>query len=261
MIELVRQLRRHRDLLYMITWRDIRIRYKQSVMGFFWAILMPVLIVSAGVVVKVGMARVSGRPLQIADLMTVSLKSLPWAFFVGSIRFSSSSLLANSRLVAKIAFPRAVFPISAVLSQVFDFAVASTALVALLAAGSVGMSLQLLWVPVLLGLLFLLVTGLALLLSAANLFFRDVKYIVDVILTFAIFFTPVFFDVALFGPRGWILMLNPIAPILEGLKAAVIEHRPPDPFWTLYSAGVSVALAWVAPVVFRRLEPRFAECI
>jgi ABC-type polysaccharide/polyol phosphate export permease len=261
MIELVRQLRRHWDLLYMITWRDIRIRYKQSVMGFFWAILMPVLIVAAGVVVKVGMAQVSGKPLRIADLMTVTLKALPWAFFVGSIRFSSASLLANSRLVAKIAFPRAVFPISAVLSQAFDFAVASVALAALLAAGSVGTSLQLMWVPVLLALLFLLVAGLALLLSAANLFFRDVKYIVDVILTFAIFFTPVFFDVALFGPRGWILMLNPIAPILEGLKAAVIEHRSPDALWTLYSAGVSLALAWVAPAVFLRLEPRFAECI
>ncbi len=261
MIELVRQLRRHRDLLYMIVWRDIRIRYKQSVMGFLWAILMPVLIVAAGVVVKVGMAQVSGKPLRLADLTTVTLKSLPWAFFVGSVRFSSSSLLANSKLVAKIAFPRSVFPISAVLSQAFDFAVASTVLLALLAVSSVGASLQLVWVPALLGLLFLLVAGLALLLSAANLFFRDVKYIVDVALTFAIFFTPVFFDVTLFGPRGWVLMLNPVAPILEGLKAAVIDHRAPDLLWTLYSAGICLAVAWVAPVVFLRLEPRFAESV
>jgi lipopolysaccharide transport system permease protein len=261
MIELVRQLRRHRDLLYMIVWRDIRIRYKQSVMGFLWAILMPVLIVAAGVIVKVGMAQVSGKPLQISDLTTVTLKSLPWAFFVGSIRFSSASLLVNARLVAKIAFPRAVFPVSAVLSQAFDFAVAATVLVVLLAASSVGASAQLVWVPVLLLLLFLMVIGLALLLSAANLFFRDVKYIVDVVLTFAIFFTPVFFDVALFGRRGWLLMLNPLAPILEGLKAAVVDHRAPDPLWTLYSAVVAIALAWLAPTVFRRLEPRFAECI
>jgi lipopolysaccharide transport system permease protein len=260
-IELLRQLRHHRDLLYMIVWRDIRIRYKQSVMGFLWAILMPVLVVASGVVVRIVMAQVSARPLQISDLMTVTVKALPWAFFVGSIRFASSSLLANSRLVAKIAFPRAVFPVAAVLSQAFDLAVATTVLAVLLAATSVGVSLQLLWVPVLVGLLFLLVTGLGLLLSAANLFFRDVKYIVEVILTFAIFFTPVFYDVALFGPRGWILMLNPLAPILEGLKAAVIEHRPPDPLWTAYSAAVCLGLAWVAPILFRRLEPRFAECI
>src|SRR5688572_26878991 len=75
---------RHRDLLFMLTWRDIRIKYKQSVMGFMWALLMPALIVSAGLIVKVGLATVSGRQLQISQLATVTLKALPWAFFVGA---------------------------------------------------------------------------------------------------------------------------------------------------------------------------------
>src|SRR5437667_12696459 len=110
MLSFVRALRRHRDLLLMLTWRDIRIKYKQSVMGFLWALLMPMLIVSAGLVVKLGLSRVSGRPVQMGQLATVTLKALPWAFFVGAIRFGVSSLTANVNLVTKGAFPRAVFP-------------------------------------------------------------------------------------------------------------------------------------------------------
>jgi ABC-type polysaccharide/polyol phosphate export permease len=245
----------------MLTWRDISIKYRQSVMGFFWALLMPLLIVGAGVLVRVGLASVSGKPVVPSQITTVALKALPWSFFVASLRFATSSLAANANLVTRIAFPRAVFPVSAVLSQLFDFAVASPVVLVLLAAASVRPGARVLWVPVLLGLLLLLTTGLALLLSAANLFFRDVKYLVEIVLTFAIFFTPVFYDVEMFGARGAWLMLNPIAPILEGLRSSVIEDRTPVLGWTLYSAFVALALGGIAPVVFRRLEPKFAERI
>lgn len=245
----------------MLTWRDISIKYKQSVMGFLWALLMPMLIVAAGVIVRVGLASVSGKPVALSQLMTVALKALPWSFFVASVRFSTNSLAANSDLVTKIFFPRAVFPVSAVLSQLFDFAVASAVVVVLLAAGGVGWSIHLLWVPALLGLLLLQTMGLALLLSAANLFFRDVKYIVEVFLTFAIFFTPVFYEAQMFGRWERFMMLNPVAPILEGLKACVIDHQPPSLGWTLYSAAIAISLGWIAPLIFERLEPKFAESV
>ena len=261
MLRLLRDLRRHRDLLYMLTWRDISIKYRQSVMGFLWALLMPLLIVGAGVLVRVGLSTVSGRPVAPSQIAAVALKALPWSFFVASLRFGTTSLAANANLVTKIAFPRSVFPVSAVLSQLFDFLVASPVLIVLLAAGPGHLGIHVLWVPVLLGLLFVLTTGLALLLSAANLFFRDVKYLVEVVLTFAIFFTPVFYDVEMFGRRGSLLMLNPVAPILEGLRASVIEDRPPSLDWTLYCAVVSVTLGFLAPTAFHRLEPKFAERI
>jgi len=245
----------------MLTWRDISIKYRQSIMGLLWALLMPLLIVGAGVLVRVGLASVSGKPVVSSQITTVALKALPWSFFVASLRFATSSLAANASLVTKIAFPRAVLPVSAVLSQLFDFLVASPVVLALLAVGSVRPSVHLVWVPVLLGLLVLQTTGLALLLSAANLFFRDVKYLVEIGLTFAIFFTPVFYDVEMFGRRGELLMLNPVAPILEGLRASVIEHRRPALGWTLYSAVVALGLGWLAPVLFERVEPRFAERI
>jgi ABC-type polysaccharide/polyol phosphate export permease len=261
MLSLFRELRHHRDLLLMLTWRDIRIKYKQSVMGFMWALLMPTLIVSAGLVVKLGLSRVSGRPVEVTQLATVTLKALPWAFFVGAIRFATTSLTSNMSLVTKIAFPRAVFPLASTLSAAFDFAVASVIVVVVLLVAHVGASLMLLWVPVLLALLAVQVSGLALLLSAANLFFRDVKYLVEVVITFAIFFTPVFYEVEMFGRWGKLLMLNPVAPVLEGLNAAVVHQRAPDPAWTAYAAGWALVMMLVGPTVFQRLEPRFAESI
>jgi ABC-type polysaccharide/polyol phosphate export permease len=207
------------------------------------------------------MSQVSGRPLQLSEVAAVSVKALPWAFFTSTLRFATLSLTANTTLVTKIAFPRAVFPVAAAMSQAFDALVASVVVMALLAVSRVGISGQILWLPVLLFLLVVFTTSLALLLSAANLFFRDVKYVVEVVITFAIFFSPVFYEVAQFGPWARLLMLNPVAPILEGLSAAVVHHQPPPLGWLGYSAGVSLLLALVAPTVFLRLEPRFAESV
>lgn len=245
----------------MLTWRDIRIKYKQTAMGFLWALLMPILIISAGLVVKLGMAHVSGRAIQLSELATVAVKALPWAFFTATLRFATISLTANETLVTKIAFPRAVFPLAAALSQGFDFCVASVVVVALLVASSVGVSVYLLWVPVILALFVVFTTSLGILLAAANLFFRDVKYLVEVVITFAIFFSPVFYEAEMFGPWANLLMLNPLAPLLDGLSACVVHHHAPNLGWLAYSATASLLLALVAPAVFLRLEPRFAESI
>ncbi len=261
MLALFRLLRRYHDLLYMLTLRDIKVKYKQSVMGFLWAILMPLIITCAGVIVKVGLAKVAGRAVRIDEIVGVSVKALPWAFFVASIRFATNCLTANANLVTKIAFPRAVFPLSAVASQLFDLGVATVVLVVVLVFAPIPVTLAAAWAPVLLVILIVQVAGFGLLLSAANLFFRDVKYLVEVVLTFAIFFTPVFYDTALFGKWGKVLLLNPVAPILEGLSACIASGRAPDPGWTLYSAGWAAALLVIAPAVFQRLEPKFAESV
>ena len=261
MIAMIRQLSRHRDLLYMLSRRDITVKYKQSIMGFLWAILMPLLITSAGVVVKIAMAQMSGKAVVFTDVLPVAIKAAPWAFFVASLRFSTQSLSGNYVLVTKIAFPRAVFPLSSVASQLFDFAIAASVITVIVAFSPVAPTVHLLWVPVLLVLLIAQVAGLALLLSAANLFFRDVKYLVEVVLTFAIFFTPVFYSARDFGDAGKLLLLNPVAPILEGLQDAVVAGHAPDAFWTSYAAGWAFVLLLVTPAIFLRLEPKFAESV
>jgi len=250
-----------RDLLYMITWREIRIKYKQSVMGMLWAVLMPAVIVSAGVVVRIGFSMVSGRSLAVADVASVAVRAVPWAFFVSSIRFATMSLVANSTLVTKVSLPREVFPIAAMLSQLMDFAVASLVLVVVLAVMQVGLSWELLWLPWLILILVVLTTGLGILLSAVSLFFRDVKYLVEVIITFAIFFTPVFYEARMFDRWATILMLNPVAPLLEGFADVVVRHTQPSLPWVGYSAVCALAVLAGAVAVFRRLEPYFAESV
>src|SRR5271167_4588407 len=146
MREELHELYKYRELLYMIAHRDVRVRYKQSIMGLLWAILMPMLIVGAGVVVRYAYAVASGKPLQTEDIASVAVKSLPWAFLVSSIRFSGNSLINNQSLVTKVYFPKEVFPIAAVMASLFDFLVASGALVIFLLTIRIGWSAQLAWV-------------------------------------------------------------------------------------------------------------------
>jgi len=256
-----RELYRFRELLYMITWRNIRIKYKQSVMGFLWALFMPMIIVSAGILIKYAFATLSNTAMTLTQVATVSVKALPWSFFVSSLKFATNSLTANTNLVTKIYFPREIFPISAVFSQLFDFIIASAVLTLLLTVGQIGISVQLLWVPVLLILLILLVIGLGTLFASANLFFRDVKYLVEVVLTFGIFFTPVFYEAEMFGQWKPLLLLNPVAPILEALNQTVVLHHTPELSWVAYSAIFAVSVFAFAYRFFKKLEPGFAESI
>ncbi len=124
MLQAIKEVIYRRDLLYMITWREIKVRYKQSVMGMLWAVLMPTAIVCAGLIVRYAFATVSGRPVALYDLTSVAVKAAPWAFFVSAIRFGTNSLVSNASLVTKIYLPRLVFPVAAVLSALFDFLIA-----------------------------------------------------------------------------------------------------------------------------------------
>ena len=251
----------YKDLLLMLIWRDIKIRYKQSIMGFFWAVLMPILIIGSGMIVMVVFSTISGHPINKTDVLGVAAKAVPWAFFVAAVRFGTNSLVANKELVTKIYFPRAIMPIAAVLASFFDFVVAESVLAIVLILTRVGVSVQILWLPVLLMALLLFTSGLALLLACANLFFRDVKYLVEVVLTYGIFFTPVFYSAGKLGKWGWILMLNPLGPILEGMGNVLVLHRPLPLHWLMYAAACSVVLFVAAWKIFNKSEAAFAEAI
>jgi lipopolysaccharide transport system permease protein len=261
MFNYLKELGKYRNLLYMLAWRDIKIKYKQSIMGFMWAIFMPILIVLASMLVRYALSVLSGKPITVKGVAAVSVRAVPWAFFVSGIRFGTGSLIANTNLITKIYFPRELFPIASTLSQFFDLVVASIAIAFALAFSRIGISLQVLWLPVLLALLFTLVLSLGIILSASALFFRDVKYIVEVVLTFGIFFTPVFYEVQMFGDWAQILLLNPLAPILEALDACIVRHQSPAIGWLAYSTAFSLPALVLSLLVFKRLEPAFAERI
>jgi len=261
MREMIQELIQYRHLLYMLTWRDIKIKYKQSVMGFLWAIFMPMMIVAAGILVKQAFSMLSGKPMDFTQLASVSVKSIPWAFFVSSIRFATNSLVGNINLVTKIYFPREVFPLTSVAANFFDFAIASILLIFILAIAGIGANVYLLWLPILLILLILLTTGIGMFLACANLFFRDVKYIVEVILTFGIFFTPVFYEAEMFGKWAPVLLLNPVGTILESINSVVVLQRPPNIFWLGYITVWSVGGLLIAWLIFHKAEFAFAENI
>jgi len=261
MFQSIREVFDRRDLLYMITWREIKVKYKQTVMGMLWAVLMPLVIVCAGLVVRFAFAKASGTPLAMSDLTSVTVKAVPWAFFVSALRFGTNSLVANTDLITKVYLPRVIFPLAAVFSQLVDFLIAAAAVSLFLVVVGAGFSVYLLWLPVLLASLIVLAAALAIVFSAASLFFRDVKYIVEVFLTFAIFFTPVFYDTSLFERWAPLLLLNPVSPLLEGLSTTVILHRSPSLPWISYSIVVTVLLITVAFTTFRKFEPFFAESV
>ncbi|HWF66910.1 MAG TPA: ABC transporter permease [Acidobacteriaceae bacterium] len=251
----------YKELLFMLTWRDIKIRYKQSVMGFAWAVLMPILIVGSGLIVTIAFSTISRKPINQADILSVAIKAVPWAFFVGAIRFATNSLIMNRELVTKIYFPRQILPLASVLASLFDFAVAATVLVLVCLGLRIGGSIYLLWLPVLLVLLILISASIGILFACANLFFRDVKYLVEVLLTYGIFFTPVFYSPHTLGKWGNLLLLNPVGPVLQGLSDVIVLRQSPSLPWVAYSA-VWAILGFIASwKIFQAAEPLFAESI
>lgn len=256
-----KELIKYRDLLLMLTFRDIKVRYKQATMGFIWAIFMPIMAVLAGILIKKVISVVSGKPMDLSSVISISVKVLPWTFFISSIKFAVQSLVGNTNLVTKIYFPKEVLPLSSMLACLFDFLIATVALSFLLAIARIGISAYLLWIPIIFIILLLFTAGLCLLLSSANLFFRDVKYVVEIILMFGIFFTPVFYEASTFGKWKTILLLNPMGSILEAINTIVVAHKMPDIFWLSYAGICSLVIFTLGMVIFRKTEPLFAENI
>ncbi len=261
MFEALKELIKYRDLFYMLTLRDIRIRYKQAVMGFMWAIFMPIVAVAAGILIKQAMASASGHAVDMVGIVSISVKVLPWTFFISSIRFAVQSLVGNSNLVTKIYFPRAVLPLASIAACLFDLAISAAILTLILCFVHLGVSINILWAPLIILFLVLFTTGLGLLLAAANLFFRDVKYVVEIILMFGIFFTPVFYDADTFGHLRTFMLLNPMGSILETLNQAIVLKHMPNAHCLLYAGVSSIAMFCIGMIVFHSREQFFAENI
>lgn len=267
--ESIREIYSYRDLLYALTYRDIRIKYKQAAMGMAWVFFMPVLAISSGILFRLVMAYFSGRSPQLADLVAVMVKSVPWLLFASIVGGAANSLIGNLGLITKIYFPREVVPLATLLSSLLDFAISMAGLIVILAGISlysgesspIVISPALLWVPLLLALLVLLAAAAGLLLSCANVFFRDVKYIVQVMLQFGIFFSLVYFTADELGSWSWVLLLNPVAPLLEGIRMVVLDGGLPNHHWPwlLYSAIAGIGGFLMAASIFERAEHLFAE--
>ena len=257
--EIVHEQMEYHELLMTIARRDMLLRYKQSVMGFGWAIFMPVLNTIIFSVIFMRVARLdTGVPYPIFAFAGL----LPWNFFASSLRFSVTSLTGNVALVTKVYFPRELFPFSAVLVSLVDFTVAFTVLIAMMIYYHIGVTWTVFFLPVILLVQIMFTAGIALGLSMANLFYRDVKYLFEIVLSLWMFATSVVYPIDRIGGRlAAILSLNPMTPIIDGYRAVLLRGTLPDPGAFGYATAVSVLVLCVGWFAFHRSEFRFAENI
>jgi lipopolysaccharide transport system permease protein len=255
--EMVREQYEYRELLYQMTLRDLLLRYKQTVMGFGWAIFMPLVNTA---VFSVIFTRVAPLDVGMPYPLFAFCGLLAWNFSASSFRFAVQSLTSNASLVTKVYFPREIFPISAVFVSMVDLAVGTTVLIALMAYYQVAPTSALLALPWVLLVHIMFTLAISLLLAMANLFYRDVKYLFELVLTVWMFVSAVLYPVSQVGGlMGRVMSLNPMTPILEAYRDVLIRGHAPDAVTfgvTTLVAAVFLAGAWL---VFHRAEYAFAE--
>ena len=249
----------YRELLFFLTWRDVRVRYKQAVLGMGWVVLQPLLMtlvftIFLGVIVRVPS---DGVPYPIFAYSGLLL----WTFFSGAISGSGNSLVGNAHLITKVYFPRLLVPLASILARVVDLVVALVMLVGLMIYFRVGVSTGLLMAPVMIILLALLALGLGMWTSALNVKYRDVGLALPVFIQLWMFVSPVVYPLTLV-PERWrfVYSLNPLVGIIEGFRAALFGKSFN---WQALgiSAIVTVALLVYAAYVFKRREKTFADII
>ena len=254
--EMVREQYEYREVLRQMTLRDLTLRYKQTVMGFGWAVLMPLVNTAVFSVIFTRVAPLDvGMPYPLYAFSGL----LAWNFFASALRFSVTSLTSNQILVSKIYFPREIFPIAAVLVALVDFAVAMVPLAALMAYYHVPVGASLVLLPVVVAIHVIFTAAIGLLLAMGNLFYRDVKYLFEVAITVWMFATSVLYPVGRVGGRlGMLLGLNPMTGIIDAYRSVLLLGTWPSS--TLAGAAVVstvlLAIAWFA---FHRSEFAFAE--
>jgi ABC-type polysaccharide/polyol phosphate export permease len=248
-----------RELLYQMTRRDLHLRYKQTVMGFGWAVFMPLLNTAVFSVIFTRVAPLeTGMPYPLFAYCGL----WAWNFTASSLRFAVTSLTSNAQLVTKVYFPREIFPISAVLCSLVDFAVGSTVLMALMLYYGIVPTPAIAALPWVILVHVLFTLSISLVLAMANLFYRDVKYLFELLVTVWMFFTAVLYPVSqVGGTLAKVMQFNPMTPIIEAYRDVLLRGRAPEPATFLATTLVAVIFLAVAWVVFHRGESEFAENI
>jgi lipopolysaccharide transport system permease protein len=256
----LRELWEYRELLHFLAWRDVKVRYKQTLLGVAWAIIQPL---SAMIIFSLIFGRLARMPSDGVPYPIFSFVALvPWTFFANGLNHVSQSLVGNANLIKKVYFPRLVMPIAAILAGVIDFLLAFGVLLAMMFYYGVVPTVNALWLPLLL--LFALVTalGVGLWLTALNVQFRDVRYVVPFLVQFWLFATPIAYPSSLLSePWRTLYGLNPMAGVVEGFRWALLgTDTAPGPMM-IVSVVVALGLLIGGVFYFRRMEKTFADVV
>lgn len=252
---------RYRELFYFLAWRDILVRYKQTVVGIIWALLRPLLTMVVFTVVFGKLAKLPSEGAPYPILVFAAM--LPWQFFANSLSESSNSLIANANLISKVYFPRLIVPTSAVIVSFVDFLVSGMILLALMAWYNFVPDWRILTLPLFILIAFAAAIGAGLWLAALNVEYRDFRYIVPFIVQFGLYISPVGFTSKIV-PEQWRLLysLNPMVGVIDGFRWAILggESNIYLPGFVL-SVGIVVLLLISGIWYFRRMERTFADTI
>ena len=256
----LRDLWLYRELVFFMVWRDIKVRYKQTLLGAAWAIIQPVLTMLAMFFLfgKVAKLPTDNVPYPIFAYTAL----LPWGLFVAALNQGSRSLTSNHNMITKVYFPKLILPLASVIAGLVDFAVASVILVGLMIYYHVSPAWNLLWVlPLFLLLAIITASGVALWLSAINVKYRDVRYTIPFLTQIWLFATPVAYPSSmLHEPWRTLFGLNPMAGVVEGFRWALLGLAPPGAMiWT--SVAVSAVVLYTGLRYFRKVERSFADVV
>jgi len=249
----------YRELIFFLTWRDLKVRYKQTLLGASWAILKPVLSMVVFSIFFGNLAKVpsDGIPYPIFNFTAL----LPWELFAIALTSASKSLVSNSNMITKIYFPRIILPISSILAGLVDFAIGFLVLIGMMAYYRIIPTPAIWTLPLFILLTMITALGVGLWLSALNVLYRDVGYVMPFLTQFWMFITPVVYSTSLL-PEKWrtIYGLNPMAGVVDGFRWALlgIEESAPGPMLAI-SAAIAVLILISGLYYFRRMERLFAD--
>ena len=259
LMEGVRDLWSYRELFFYLAWRDITIRYRQTILGAAWAVLQPLTTMLVftflfGVVVKID---TGGIPAPIFYFSAL----LPWLYFAATIANSGNSLVSNGDLIKKVYFPRLILPAAGALVGIADLAIGALILVAMMAYYGVLSWRLILWVP-LTALLFIFSLGVGVILSSVNVKYRDVKHAIPFMVQIWLFLTPVIYPASAIPHKfRWLIALNPLTGIIEAFRATVAPSTPFDASSLWLSVGATILILIVGITYFRRVEGYFTDIV
>jgi lipopolysaccharide transport system permease protein len=256
----LRELSSYRDLLWMWTLREIKVRYKQSILGGAWAILQPLSLMLLFTIVFGYFLKVptDGMPYPIFSYSAL----LPWTFFATSISFAVPSLVNNMNLVSKIYFPREILPIAAVGAALLDYAVSFVLFLVLMVLYQIPWHITMIWLPLLLAIQIVLTLGVSLLASAVLVYYRDVRFVVPLALQLWFYASPVIYPLSVVPERLQPLyLLNPMAVLIDSYRRITLYGQAPDWTYLLIAAVLSLLLFLIAYHYFRNAEATFADVI
>lgn len=250
----------YRELFYFLTWRDIKVRYKQTALGAAWAVLQPL---ATMVVFSVFFGSLAGVPSNGLPYPVFALAALvPWTFFATGVALAGNSLVEQERILTKIYFPRLIVPAAAVLATLVDLAIAFAVLLVLMAAYGIAPSAAVLSLPLFVALAAATALGAGLWLSALNVMYRDVRYAIPFLVQLWLFISPVAYPSDLV-PEPWdaVYGLNPMAGVIDGFRWALLDGAPAPGPELAVSVLTAVALVVGGLLYFRRMERSFADVV